>query len=172
MRAFPCPALNAILCNRCEPGGEIVTLFRNSILFCACAMIGVAFSSRSASADIYTYALVTQAGTNAGGTLGGTITVVGSAGASFPALNDPSVTGFLLTYTPTSGPTMNWTQAGNISVNYNAAADFTGKLGDATIFALPPSSGSNFWTVINPDTSEFDLYWTASPLGPNWQVRS
>ena len=147
-------------------------LLRTRILSAACIAIGLGIGSQRTMADIYTYALQTQTGVNAGGSLGGTITVVGTAGNSFPALNDPSVTGFSLTYTPTSGPALNWTQAGTISVNYNAAADFTGKLGDASIFALPPSSGSNFWTVTNPDTSELNIFWTASPLGPNWLVRS
>lgn len=143
-------------------------LTRNLSISAACILACFAFASRAARADIYTYSLSAPTGNFVGGTIGGTISVVGNSGDPFPNL--PAATSFAFTYTPVAGPPLIWTQAGTITTNYDALADFGGyTLGAPILYAQTPASGTDFWTVENTDGTKFNLFWSA-PDGPSWII--
>ena len=142
---------------------------RNLLTSAVCILACLALGTRAARADIYTYSLTAPTGNFVGGTIGGTITVVGNAGAPFPNL--PAATSFAFTYTPVAGPVLTWTQAGTITTSYDAPVDFgTYTLGAPVVYAQTPASGTDFWTVQNTDGTKFNLFWSAAPAGPSWVI--
>jgi hypothetical protein len=144
-------------------------LTRNLSISATCILACFAFASRPARADIYTYSLSAPTGNFVGGTIGGTITVVGNPGDPF--LDLPAATSFAFTYTPVAGPPLVWTQAGTITTNYDATVDFGSyTLGAPILYAQTPASGTYFWTVENTDGTKFNLFWSAAPDGPSWII--
>jgi hypothetical protein len=140
-----------------------------SLTACVVAL-GVLFGAGVAQADTYTYALSAPTGYG-GGTVTGTITVVGHSGDPFPALDAASA--FSLTFTPASGPAESWAQSDSISdIYYDGSVDFgTNRLGDAILPAATiPGPGPDAWFVTNGDGYRLDLYWLASPYSPEWEV--
>jgi hypothetical protein len=150
-------------------GGEMKLHHRVVV---AAGVLGcLVFGGRAAHADIYTYSLSGPVGSTAGGSIGGSVVFVGNPGDPVPNLS--SATTYDFTYTPTTGPVVSFMPPDTLTLNYNATADFFGgHLGDTTITSTVPPSGAYYWTIDDTAGNEFDLFWTASPIGPSWEVRN
>ena len=137
-------------------------------LIAAGLFTALAFSTTRA--DTFTYSLNAPTGYG-GGTLTGTVAFVGNAADPVPALN--ASPNFSFNFTPSAGPSESWTQADSVGVSYIASQDFGGGLlGDPTLTAQTIPSGLNYWAVTNSGLVTLDLYWSASPFGPSWEVKN
>jgi len=142
---------------------------RLSISLIAAALF-TALAFGTTRADTFTYSLNAPTGYG-GGTLTGTVAFVGNSGDPVPDLG--ASPNFSFNFTPSAGPSESWTQADPVGVSYIASLDFGGGLlGDPTLTAQTIPSGLNYWAVTNGGGVTLDLYWAASPYGPNWEVKN